>query len=216
MESYERKVYFKQLELGPMQNFVYLIGDPETKEAAIVDPGWEVQSIFKTLEADGYTATKVLVTHTHPDHVFGLSEILDAVDIPVHVHKDEVFNLHVEQSAIKEVEDGRVISVGSLPIQVMHTPGHSPGSQCFSFAGRLLTGDTLFVNGCGRCDLPGGDPVQLYESLNKLQKLKSHTILYPGHDYGNVPAISLGEESKKSPFLKQQTCEDFLKLFGLA
>lgn len=216
MESFERPVFFRQLELGPMQNFIYVIGDPDTREAAIVDPGWEVPSIFKAIEAEGYRPSMVLITHTHPDHIYGLGEVLDASDIPVYVHQDEVDHLPVEAGSIRALEDGRVISLGSLPIQAVHTPGHSPGSQCFSVAGRLLTGDTLFVDGCGRCDLPGGDPVQLYESLMRLKKLKPETILYPGHHYGSTPAVSLAEESRKSPFLKQEKLEDFLGLLGMA
>ena len=211
----EPALYLKQLELGPMQNFVYLVGDPATREAVVVDPGWEVPRILQTLQADGYHVTKVLVTHTHFDHVMGLEELLNAVDVPIYVHHTEATALHVQPSSVKPLAGGETVLVGQVPMTIIHTPGHTPGSQCLLVHGRLLSGDTLFIRGCGRCDLPGGDPATMYESLTKkLKPLDDATLLYPGHNYADAPSAPLREEKRANPFLSSPTLQDFLRLVG--
>ena len=212
-----RPVYLKQLELGPMQNFIYLIGDPATHEAAVVDPGWEVPKILKAAEEDGYRITKAFLTHTHFDHVMGLADLLAAVDIPVYVHRTEAPQLSVEPGNLQGVTGGDSVLVGQVPVSLIHTPGHTPGSQCLLVDGRLLSGDTLFIKACGRCDLPGSDPRQMYESLTKtLKALDDATALYPGHNYAEKPVSSMGEEKQTNPFLKVPTQQDFLRLVGAA
>lgn len=208
-------LYFKRLELGPMQNFVYLIGDPRSREAAVVDPGWEVPTILETAQQDGYRLTKAFVTHHHFDHVMGLADLLKAVDIPVHVHRADAPIVSVARSNLKLTEDGEMVKVGDLPITLIHTPGHTPGSQCLLVSGHLLSGDTLFIGACGRCDLPGGNARQLHESLaNKIRSLPDDTILCPGHNYAHVPSIALGEEKRTNPFLSAATPQEFLQLVG--
>src|SRR3989338_7906273 len=127
---YNKPIYFKQLELGPMQNFVYIIGDPNNREAAVVDPGWEAKTILDTIERDGYHLTTVIVTHHHFDHVMGLPELLKVKDLPVYVHRDDASLLNVERSAIYMISGGDVIGVGGIRFNVLHTPGHTPGSVC--------------------------------------------------------------------------------------
>ena len=211
----EQPMYFKQLELGPMQNFIYLLGDPASREAAVVDPGWEVPQILKTAEQDGYRVTKALVTHHHFDHVMGLEELLKGADLQVYVHRDDAPFLKVSRSSLSLTEDGETIRVGRLPIKVLHTPGHTPGSQCFLVHGRVLTGDTLFIKACGRTDLPGGDPEQLYESLMyKLGALDETTILCPGHNYAEVSVSTIGDENRTNPFLQMPTVDEFLRVVG--
>ena len=211
-----RPVYLKQLELGPMQNFIYLLGDPATREAAVVDPGWEVPRLLDTLQQDGYRLTRVFITHGHFDHVMGLGQLLDAADVPVYAHREEAPALAVDPSTLKMVGDGDVVHVGSVPVTLLHTPGHTPGSQCLLVDGRLLSGDTLFIRACGRCDLPGGDPKQLFESLSgKLKKLDDGTILYPGHNYAEVPTSTIADEKRQNPFLQLQTLEEFLRVVGV-
>lgn len=210
-----RSLYLKQLELGPMQNFIYLLGDPATREAAVVDPGWEVAKIFQTLEDDGYRLTRVFVTHTHFDHVMGLGELLKRADVPVHVHNKEASALPVAASSLKAVSHGDVIQVGEISVTLIHTPGHTPGSQCLLVAGRLLSGDTLFIRACGRCDLPGGDAAALYHSLTDvLKRLDDRTILYPGHNYADVPVSTIAQEKRDNPFLQPPTLEQFLRAIG--
>ncbi len=198
-----------------MQNFIYLLGDPASREAAVVDPGWEVPQILKTAEQDGYRVTKVLVTHHHFDHVTGLEELLKGADLSVYVHRADAPFLTVSRSSLTLTEDGETIRVGRLPIKVLHTPGHTPGSQCFLVRGRVLTGDTLFIKACGRTDLPGGDPEQLYESLMyTLGALDEETILCPGHHYAEVPTSTIGNEKRTNPFLQHSTMDEFLRLVG--
>lgn len=212
----QRPVYLKQLELGPMQNFIYLVGDPVTREAAVVDPGWEVPTILKTAEQDGYRLTHVFVTHAHFDHVMGLGKLLQAADLPVYVHRDEAASLDIDPSSLKPIDSGEVIHVGQVPVTLIHTPGHTPGSQCLLVDGRLLSGDTLFIRACGRCDLPGGDPAALFHSLtHTLKALDDTTVLYPGHNYAPTPTSTLEDEKQRNPFLRIQTVEQFRGLIGL-
>jgi glyoxylase-like metal-dependent hydrolase (beta-lactamase superfamily II) len=210
-------IYLRQLELGPMRNFIYLIGDPQTREAAVVDPGWEVPSILSAAEQDGYRLTKAFVTHHHFDHVMGLDELLKRVDLPVYAHRDDAPFLEAGRSNLKPMAGGERVQVGRIPVTLIHTPGHTPGSQCLLVDGRLLSGDTLFIGSCGRCDLPGGDPALLYESLTKkLKSLDDETVLCPGHHYADVPMARLVEEKRANPFLRAQTLTDFLHLVGAA
>ena len=210
----EQRLYFKQLELGPMQNFAYLIGDPKTREAAVVDPGWEIPEILKVAECDGYRLTKVFVTHHHFDHVMGLGELLKVVDLPVYVHRDDASFLRLERGTIKPVEGGETVTVGQVAVTLIHTPGHTPGSQCLLVDGHLLSGDTLFIRACGRWDLPGGDPAVLYESLAKLKSLDEATVLCPGHHYAEEPTSTIGQEKRTNPFLHPATLQEFLRLVG--
>ena len=208
-------IYFKQLELGPMQNFIYLVGDPQTREAVVIDPGWEVPTILKTIQQDEYRLTAAFVTHRHFDHVMGLKDLLQAADLPIYVHRDDAPLLDVKRSSLKPVAGGETIKVGSVPMTVIHTPGHTPGSQCLLVEGRVFSGDTLFIRACGRWDLPGGNPSQLYESLtHKLKMLDDATILCPGHHYADVPTSTIGEEKQTNPFLQPTTLQDFLRLIG--
>ena len=211
----EQEIYLKQLELGPMQNFIYLVGDPRTREAAVIDPGWEVPRILQAAEQDGYRLTSAFVTHHHFDHVMGLDDLLNAADIPVYVHRDDAMLIGVKRSSLKPVAGGETIQVGDVPVTLIHTPGHTEGSQCFLVNGRLLSGDTLFIKACGRCDLPGGNPAQLYESLTKrLKPLDDETILCPGHNYADTPTARLGDEKRDNPFLGAPTLQAFLRLVG--
>ena len=162
-----------------MLNFVYLIGDRETGEAVAVDPAYAPGEVLDVLAADGMRLTGVLATHYHPDHVggemmgfslAGVAELLDRVEVPIHVHRDEaryVTAVTGVSDALALHDSGDTVTVGSVEIQLVHTPGHTPGSQCFLVDGRLVAGDTLFLEGCGRTDLPGGDPEQMYFSLTQ-------------------------------------------------
>ena len=208
-------LYLKQLELGPMQNFIYLIGDPASREAAVVDPGWEVPKILDALRQDGYRLTAAFVTHHHFDHTQGLETLLQAADVPVYAHEADAPLLTIARSSLKPVTGGETITVGRIPLTLIHTPGHTPGSQCLMVDGRLLTGDTLFIKACGRWDLPGGDPAKLYDSLNvKLKALDEATVVYPGHNYADRPASTIGEEKRTNPFLQVPSREAFLRAIG--
>ena len=206
-----------------MQNYVYLVGDPESRTCAVVDPAWEIDTIIRTAEADGMTITAALVTHTHPDHVGGdlfgeeipgVARLLERVPAKVHVHKAEREFLKGFGSDLQNVEGGDTLDVGRLRITFVHTPGHTPGSQCFYVDGRLISGDTLFIGSCGRTDLPGGDPEEMYRSLTqRLMALDDQTVLFPGHNYGG-PFSTLGDERRRNPFLRFASLGEFLRGVG--
>lgn len=215
-------LYLKQMELGPMQNFVYLVGDREAGECVAVDPAWEIDAIVQTAEADGMRITGALVTHTHPDHVGGhlfgmdvpgVADLLERVPAKVYVHKAEREFLRGFGSDLVKVEAGTELPVGRLTVTFIHTPGHTPGSQCFYVDGRLISGDTLFIGACGRTDLPGGDPTEMHRSLTqRLTELPDETVLFPGHNYGG-PASTIGDEKRQNPFMRFALA-DFLRAMG--
>lgn len=210
-----KEAYVRQLELGPMQNFVYLVGDSDSKDAAVIDPGWEVPRIVDTAAQDGYRITTVFLTHHHFDHVNGVEELLRHVPARVLAHRDDVPYLKVPRGSVTPVQDGEVVRVGALPVTVLHTPGHTPGSQSLLVLGRVFTGDTLFIGSCGRVDLPGGSAEALYRSMSeKLRPLDDATVVMPGHNYGETPSAPLGEEKRRNPFLAAPSLQAFLRLVG--
>ncbi len=231
------RIYFRQLLAGrdfarvnpiaaQMVNFVYLIGDKETRECLIVDPAWDVDGLVRTAEQDDMKVVGALAKHYHPDHVGGslfgyniqgLARLLELLPVRVHVNKEEAEGLKkitgLSESDLVRHESGDVLELGSLKIQLIHTPGHTPGSQCFLVDDKLVSGDTLFIRGCGRVDLPGSDPEKMYESLTqKLAKLPDDTILYPGHDYADKPWSTIGEEKKTNYYLRVGSREEWLRL----
>jgi glyoxylase-like metal-dependent hydrolase (beta-lactamase superfamily II) len=236
----DNRLYFRQLLTGrdvarsdpvarQMMNFVYLVGDRETGEAVAVDPAYAPGEVLDLLAADGMRLTGVLATHYHPDHVggdmmgfsiVGIGQLLELADVPIHVQRDEAHLV----SAVTGVTDalvghdsGDIVTVGSVPIELVHTPGHTPGSQCFMVDGKLVAGDTLFLEGCGRTDLPGGDPEQMYLSLTqRLAKVPDDTVLYPGHLYSADPSATMGETRARNYVFQPQTLEDWMRYFGRA
>lgn len=211
---------------GQMANFMYLIGDPARREAVIVDPAWDVGGLIDAAEADGYRVTGALVTHYHPDHVGGslfglevegLAALLERVAAPVYVNKHEADGLKrvtgVQEGDLRRVDDGDTMRIGELELRFLHTPGHTPGSQCFLLGNRLVAGDTLFVQGCGRVDLPGGDPEAMYHTLTgKLAKLPADTVLFPGHHYGPTPTSTIGDELRGNVYLRVPSLEAWRRL----
>jgi glyoxylase-like metal-dependent hydrolase (beta-lactamase superfamily II) len=236
---HDPEIYFRQLlagqqvavqhpVAGQMRNFMYLIGDPKSRKALVVDPAWDVTSLLETAKGDGYEITGALISHYHPDHVGGdlwgvqvegVSALLEEVSVPLYVNKNEAEGVKVvtgvSDSDLKKVDDGSTLDLGSLQIRFLHTPGHTPGSQCFLIGNRLVAGDTLFVQGCGRVDLPGGDPDQMYYSLTqKLAKLPAETVLFPGHDYGPTQTSTIGTELDNNVYLRVRSLEDWQRLMG--
>jgi len=223
----DRAIYLKQLELGPMQNFVYLVGDPVTRQCVVVDPAWEIDTIVETVAADDMTLIGALVTHTHQDHVGGsleswgmpgripgVEELLGQVATKIYVHKAEREFLPGLGSDLVRVDNHDTLEVGRLRLTFLHTPGHTPGSQCFLVDGRLISGDTLFIGSCGRTDLPGSDPSQMYYSLTqRLGALPEDTILFPGHNYGGASS-TIGDEKRDNPFMRFAALGDFLKVMS--
>jgi glyoxylase-like metal-dependent hydrolase (beta-lactamase superfamily II) len=205
-------LYVRQLKLGPMENFVYLLGAEGARETAIVDAAWDVAAALRAAEEDGRTVTHALVSHHHFDHTNGLPDVLARGGVRVVVHRDDVPRLDPElRSEVASVSAGDAIDVGPLRVTAMHTPGHTPGSTCWHAADSLFAGDTVFVNACGRCDLAGGDPELMFQSLKRVSQLPPEVRLYPGHDYGDVPVSSIARENERNPyFQKLSSLTDFV------
>ena len=235
------QLYFRQLLAGrdfatadpvarQMVNFVYLVGDRETGDAVVVDPAYGVQELIDLAGADGMRITGALVTHYHQDHVGGdlmghpiegVRELLaaDGVDAPIHVQGPEAFGVKrvtgASDSDLVLHDSGDTVMVGAIPVELLHTPGHTPGSQCFRVDGRLIAGDTLFLEGCGRTDLPGGDPEQMYETLTqRLSTIPDDTVLYPGHLYSPEPSATMGETRERNYVFRFRTRDQWLTMFG--
>lgn len=233
------RVYFRQLLSGrdfattdniarQMVNFVYLIGDRETGEAVAVDPAYDIRGLLDILAADDMKLVGALATHYHPDHVggsmggftiSGVRELLTLHPVPIHIQADEApWVKRVTDASDSDLvlhESGDTVTVGAIPIELIHTPGHTPGSQCFFVDGKLVAGDTLFLEGCGRLDLPGGDPAAMYESLTqKLAKVPDDAILYPGHQYSMEPFASMGETRQMNYVFRPKTAEQWLTMFA--
>ncbi len=190
-----------QLELGPMANFVYLIGDPASKSMVVVDPAWDVNAIWGQAHALEYRIGAILLTHGHPDHTNGVLGLLAHADVPVYISKNEATYYRPQNVHLSDLDEGATVSVGNLEISVIATPGHTPGGLCYHIDNHLITGDTLFIDACGRVDLPGGNAALLYESLQCLKKLPDKTRIYPGHHYGEKKWDTLGNQKKSNPYL---------------
>jgi glyoxylase-like metal-dependent hydrolase (beta-lactamase superfamily II) len=233
------RLYFRQLLSGrdfargdaaarQMVNFVYAVGDRTTGEAVLVDPAYAVGELLDLLAADDMRCTGVLATHFHPDHmggslggypIEGVAELLERVPVPVHVQHDEVpwveRSTGLTRADLVAHSSGDVVSVGGVAVELLHTPGHTPGSQCFLVDGRLVAGDTLFLDGCGRTDFPGSDPVAMYESLTtRLARVPDEAVLFPGHFYSSEPSASMGETRRHNYVFRPRSVDEWLAMFG--
>ena len=207
-----KKIILKQFQNGPMDNFQYFIGDAATGEVAIVDPAWDVDLIRSLAEQNGYKIVNIFLTHGHPDHINGLGRLLATHDIPVYISKYEAPFLMPKCKNLNMVEKDEVLSVGGVKFETYRTPGHTPGCICFKHGDILIAGDAIFIDGCGRCDLPGGDAVLMYDSLyNVISKFPDSTLIFPGHDYGPKPYDTLGNQKKTNPYLTCSSREEFLR-----
>ncbi|MGH9910490.1 MAG: MBL fold metallo-hydrolase [Nitrososphaerales archaeon] len=195
----------KQIPVGSMANFTYVIADEKTKLAAVIDPSWDLEKILGVLKKYDLKLQYIINTHTHFDHVLGNEQLAALTGAEIIMHKNSGLIKNVT------VEDGSAIKLGNISINVIYTPGHSKDSICLLTENKLFTGDTLFVGNCGRIDLPGGSASELYDSLfGKLVKLEDDIEVYPGHDYGSKPVSTVGDEKKTNYVLKPRTKEEFL------
>lgn len=208
-------LYVRQLKLGPMENFVYLVGVTHAPEVLVVDPAWDVAAIEAAAAEDGKRIAGAFVSHCHGDHTNGLPELLSRHDVPVYANRTELdFSGELRArapGAFRPLAGGDVLEVGPARFKALHTPGHTPGSHCLLCDDALVSGDTLFISACGRCDLRGGDPEAMYRSLNgTLRALPDGTRLLPGHDYADVPQAPLGEVKAKNPYFQFPDVESFV------
>jgi glyoxylase-like metal-dependent hydrolase (beta-lactamase superfamily II) len=232
------RLYFRQLLSGrdfaksdaiaeQMRNFSYLIGDRETGDTVVVDPAYAADDLVDILESDGQTLSGVLVTHHHPDHVGGsmmgfelkgLAELLERQSVPVHVNSLETEWVSrvtgIARSDLTTHEHGDRVNIGDIEIELLHTPGHTPGSQCFLLDGRLVAGDTLFLEGCGRTDFPGGDVDEMFRSLQQLAQLSGDPMVYPGHWYSMEPSASLSDVRRTNYVYRASNLDQWRMLMG--
>ena len=232
------RLYFRQLLSGrdfaaddqiaqQMVNFVYAVGDRSTRECLLIDPAYAVDELVDKVEADGMQVTGVLATHFHADHiggsmmghhVEGVAALLERCNCPVHVQRDEVpwivrsSGLGAEQLVAHD--GGDVVRVGDIEITLVHTPGHTPGSQCFHVDGRLVSGDTLFLDGCGRTDFPGSDPAAMYDSLQTLAAMPTGTVVYPGHRYSMPSSATIDAIRENNYVFRPRTKDQWLAMFA--
>lgn len=231
-------LYFRQILSGQdfaigdpiatnMVNFCYLIGDRQSGECLVVDPAYAVGDLTTIAEQDDMKITGVLVSHYHADHIGGsmmghtiegITRLLEQGNIPIHVNQHEAAWIErttgVSQNDLVKHDSGDVVRIGKIEISLLHTPGHTPGSQCFHVQNFLISGDTLFLDGCGRTDLPGSNPEQMYESLVSLSMLPDDTILFPGHRYSEPSYSYLGDVKANNYVFKPKTKDGWLSMFG--
>lgn len=234
------RFYFRQLLGGldfaigdplaeEMVNFAYVVGDRETGDALLVDPAYRPDELVDLVEADNMTVTGVLATHYHADHVggtlgarheiAGIVQLLERVDVPIHVQADEVewvtTRTGVGEDSLVAHDPGDVVRVGHFDVTLIHTPGHTPGSQCLLVNGCLISGDTLFLDGCGRTDLPGSDSAEMYRTLTqRLVDVSDDTVLFPGHLYSVEPSAAMGDVRLHNRVLVPASAEQWLAMFA--
>jgi hydroxyacylglutathione hydrolase len=202
-------MFFRQVQQHG-DNFSYIIADDTTREAAVVDSSYNAGKITSILTAENLKLKYIINTHSHSDHTAGNPELQSMSGARIVAHKLSRVNADVK------VDDGDIISIGSIPVKVIHTPGHTPDSICLLVdKKKLLTGDTLFVGECGRTDMPGGNSKSMYDSLfHKILKLNDDVEVYPGHDYGPNPSSSIGEERRSNYTLEPRSLSEFIKFMS--
>lgn len=197
-----------QLQLGRHDNFVYVLADANTGDAVVIDPAWDVPAIEALLTEKGYRLAAVWLTHGHADHTNGVSALLAGKSVPIYLsrHMPSGWRPCAESGpelTIIEFDDNETLYVGEQAFSVLHTPGHSPDGSCFLHGNQLIAGDTLFIDGCGRCDLPDSDVNAMFDSIhNRLMLLPDETVIYPGHDYGEQPVDTLANQKQTNRFMR--------------
>lgn len=195
-----------QLDASQMDNYSYLVYCPETMQGAAVDPSMRPELLIAEAKQRGVKLGLLLNTHGHQDHVAGNPQIMALGDIKLAANPTDVANPDIP------LAEGTKLPLGNGEIEVLHTPGHTPGSVIFKTSAQIITGDTLFVSRCGRADLPGSNVEDLYSSLQRLKSLPPETRIYPGHNYGPTPTSTIGWELENNDFLRCPDLPSFIKL----
>lgn len=210
-------VVVRQIKLSRMETFCYLVGDPASRTGLLIDPAFDMDRILAAAATAGFTITAVVNTHGHADHCCGNAAVMAATGARLHIHEEDArrltgfFNgvlcrlLGGRPSPPPDVvlRHGEAMVLGQTPLTVLHTPGHTPGGICLYLPGHLFAGDTLFVGSAGRTDLSGGSIKDLHASIRtRLFPLPDHTLVWPGHDYGDRPVSTIGHEKQTNPFMQ--------------
>ncbi len=211
-----------------MANYIYVIGDRSTGQAVVVDPAYAPEEIVAAVRADGLDVVGVVATHYHADHVggslmgrpiAGVAQLLETCDVPVHVQRAErpwvERGTGLAASSLVDHDDGDRLRVGEIEVTLVHTPGHTPGSQCLVVEDRMVSGDTLFLEGCGRTDLPGSDPEEMYRTLqSRLAGFDGAMRVFPGHRYHPAPSAPLAVLRQENPVLQPLEREEWLARYS--
>lgn len=203
----------KQIPLGPMDNLAYIIADETSRKCIVIDPAWDKELLKTEIFKLGCRIDSIVLTHGHFDHSNAVKFFLpDDETLNVYLHKSDDFIVDREIRRKKFMEDNQLFPLGNHRMKILHTPGHTPGSCCFLIEKYLFTGDTLFIRECGRVDLPGSSPEDLWKSFLKFHELPGETIIYPGHSYNGFSS-TIGEEKKNNPYMKLslKSREEFIK-----
>lgn len=209
-------MFLKQMQVGNMAVFAYLLGDTSTGEALVIDPAANIDGIIAQADQNKVKIQYIVNTHGHVDHIAGNLDMKNKTGAKIIIHESDaemltstpamilkMFGAKQSPTADRTVGDGDIISVGGISLKVLHTPGHSPGSMSLFTEGYVFTGDTLFVGGVGRTDLPGGSSQIMARSIQqKLCTLPDDTKVMPGHNYGGAPTSTIGREKTSNPFLR--------------
>ncbi|HUB69402.1 MAG TPA: MBL fold metallo-hydrolase [Acidimicrobiales bacterium] len=238
MSSVPEGLLFRQLLAGvdfalddhfatTMRNHVYAIGDAATREIVLVDPAYDVEGLLRWAEAGELRLVGAIATHYHADHVGGeifgehiegLVDLLELADVPVHAQKEEIPWISEMTGAplasLRPHGDEGTVDVGAVTVRLLHTPGHTPGSQCLIAGDNLVSGDTLFLNGCGRVDLPGASPDDMYTTLQRLASLPGRLTLWPGHHYSPERCAQLDDVRRHNPVLARVDRDVWLRHFS--
>jgi glyoxylase-like metal-dependent hydrolase (beta-lactamase superfamily II) len=201
-----------QIEVGLLQNFCEILYCPETRAAAIVDPAWEVDRLLRETERLGLKVELALITHTHNDHIEGVEELVRTTGATVVVNPREADRVRGASAALVDATDGVEIAIGRRGVRALETRGHTVGGVCYLADGYVITGDVLFVGGCGRTNFAGGDTAQMWQSLQRLMRLPEETRVYPGHNYGETPTSTIGHEILTNKYLRCATFDEFRAL----
>ena len=225
--SVNDELILEQIQIGPMQNFTYLVGSKRTREVVVIDPAWDIEALMNIVQERGYILNAALLTHYHPDHcggsfgknkVQGVAELLASNPVKIYAHKLEADGVKkvtgISDEDMVKVESGDRLKVGDVDVEFLHTPGHTPGSQCFRIKHTLVSGDTLFTNGCGRVDLPGSNSEDMFNSIQKLAALPDETILLPGHNYGDAPTASMADTKRVNTYMRLNDLGSWKMMMG--
>lgn len=209
-------MFVKQMQVGHMAVFAYIVGDPASGEGLVIDPAANVDGIIRAVKENDIHIKYIVNTHGHVDHMKGNAEMKTKTGAQIIVHRDDaelvmftplpLFRMHgAEKSPYPDiiVNDGDDITVGNISLKVIHTPGHTLGGISLYANGYVFTGDTLFVEAVGRTDFPGGSwPMMRHSIAERLFTLPDDTIVMPGHNYGTMPSSTIGHEKMYNPYLK--------------
>ena len=205
----EHVMIVEQIRVG-LDNFSYLIYCGRTKKAVLVDPGYDATKALARTTSAGLELVFMINTHHHADHTSDNRRVLkEHPEATLVVSKEH--DMRTVTTKHRKVSDGELITVGQLELDFLLTPGHTPDGLCIIVDNKfLLTGDTLFIGDCGRCDLPGGDLATMFDTLQKkIMSLPDHLVVYPGHDYGPRPYNTLGAEKRSNKVLLARDLREF-------